>query len=181
MGLEQVKDDVLQEAQQKADKINKEADKEAEEIREEARVEADKIRQEAEQEAESEADRLEKKELSKKRLEERKKTQNLKSEAVQEVFDDFREYLEEEVSEKCDEFVENVLEEVEFEVGTLVIPEDRDLETEFETDNSLDEEGVVVVSEDGSRQISYTVDRIVKEYRKNHRSEVAETLFQDDD
>ncbi|WEL19693.1 V-type ATP synthase subunit E [Candidatus Nanohalococcus occultus] len=179
MGLKEVKDDILQEAQQQADSITSDAQSKADEIIEEAENEADRILQEAEEEIEEEKESLEKQQLSNARMEAKKKKLDAKQNALEQVFDRFRDELEELSGEERQKFVANCLERAEFEVGTVKASEEfKDVvESEGFEPEDFHKTGLVVVSEDGNRKQEYSLDRIVQSLKDEHRKEVSEVLF----
>lgn len=179
MGLKEVKDDILTEAEQEADRITSEAESKADEILAEAEEEADRIIEEAEKEIEERKDSLERQQLSNARMEAQKKKLNAKQDAIQEVFDSFRGEINGLSDGEKQEFVENCLERAEFDVGAVKSSEEFKDAVEAEGFNSEDFEktGIVVLSEDGNRKQEFTVDRILQNMKDRHRKEVSEVLF----
>jgi V/A-type H+-transporting ATPase subunit E len=177
MGLEDVKSDILNEAEQKSNRIVEEAEEEADEIVEEAKREAERIREEAETEAEEKAESIRKKALSNARMKAKQVKLREKQKHLDQAFEEFREQLDELTAGEREKFVESCYDRANFDVGKVrgseafedAVPDD------FE---EADIDGIVLVSEDGERRIDFTFDRIVQDYRENHRKDVSEELFQ---
>lgn len=177
MGLDDVKSDILNEAEQKADRIVEGAEEEADEIVEEAEEKAERIREEAETEAEEEAKSIRKKSLSNARMKAKQIKLREKQKHLDQAFEEFREQLDDLTEEERERFVESCYDRASFEVGKVrgseafkdVVSDD------FE---EVDIGGIILVSEDGDRRIDFTFDRIVQDYRENHRKDVSEELFE---
>lgn len=177
MGLEDVKSDILEEAEEKANRIVEEAEEEADEIVEEAEKEAEKIKAAAEEEVEQKKESMEKKTLSNARMKARELEQKEKQRQLDEVFKNFRERLEELDDEEREAFVDSCLDRAGFDVGKVKGGEEFEdaVSKEFEEE---DIDGIILVSEDGERRMDFTFDRIVQNYRENHRKQVSEALFE---
>lgn len=179
MGLKEVKDDILTEAERKADRITSEAEEEAEEIVEEAEEKAESILEAAEEEIEERKESLEKQELSNARMEAKNKRLEAKQNAIEDVFDSFRKELEDMSESERKQFVENCLERTEFEVGAVKASEefaDAVDEEGFEPEK-FEKTGIVVLSKDGNRKQEYSFDRIIQSMKTDHRKQVSEVLF----
>ena len=179
MGLEEVKSDILNEAQQKSDEIIEEAEQEKQEILEEAEEEAEKIRAEVDEEIEDEKEALEKQELSNARMKAKQEKLSAKQKELDRAFNEFRNELEDLDEEERKAFVDNVVEGTDFEVAKIKGSEEfEDTVDERQIDfEVIDRPGVVLVSGDGSMRRDFTFDRIVENFRSEYRKDVAETLF----
>lgn len=178
MGLQEVKSDILEDAESKADRIVEEAEQEADEILEEARQEAKKIREKYEKELEQEKEDYRKKEISNAKMKARQKELEAKQEKMEEAFNTFREELEDLTDSEKQEYVENCLDSVNFEVGKVIGSSDFEefVDTDFE---EKDIDGVIVVSDDGTKRQNFTFDKIVQQFREEYRKKVAEKLFKE--
>ncbi|MFB6114988.1 MAG: V-type ATP synthase subunit E family protein, partial [Candidatus Nanohalobium sp.] len=176
MGLEEVKSDILEEAQQKSDEIIAEAEEEKEEILEDASEEANKIKEEANKEIQQEKDSLEKQELSNARMKAKQEKLKAKQKELERAFNEFRDDLSNLDEDEREAFVQNVIDETDFEVAKVKGSQEFEglVDVEFEV---IDEEGVILESEDGSTRRDFTFDRIVENFREEHRKDVAEMLF----
>lgn len=178
MGLEEVTNDILDEAQQKSNQIIDEAEKEAEAIVQEAEEKAEKIEEKAEEEIEEKKDSLRKKALSNARMKARGLRLQEKQAQLDSTFKEFRESISELDKAEREVFVDSCIKKAGFEVGKVKGPEEfeNSVTVSFEQE---DIDGIILVSEDGERQMDFTFDRIVKNYRENMRKEVSEVLFTD--
>lgn len=177
MGLEEVKGEILQEAKDKASDIVEEAEKEAEEIREQAETEAEEIRKEQKEELENKKESVRKQGLSNARMKAKEEKLRAREDSLSKVFDKFEDHLEDLDEDERESFVENCLNEVEFEVGKVIGSEEFEDSVDVDFEENKDIEGVIMVSEDESRRQSFTFDKIIQQYRDEYRKKVAEKLF----
>lgn len=181
MGLKEVKEDIIEEAQKEADSIVEKAEQEKEEIINDAEKEAEKLSEEAEQEIEEEKQALEKRRLSNARMKAKEKKLEAKQKKIDEAFKDFRTRLENLDSSQKESFVESCVDSVGFEIGEIKASEgfqDAAESQGYSPGNLEDGEGVVIFSDDGEKSQDFTLQKIVDNYRQDHRKEAAEVLFQ---
>jgi len=177
MALKDVKQDILDEAEQKAQEIRSEADQEAEEILDEARDRAREIEKKREEDLEEEKDKIEKRSISEAEMEARDRRLELKGDIIDDVFENFRSRISDLDEPQRSSFVEEAVDSVEFEVDSVEASEDyMDLSTEHDTVQS-DVEGFVLVSEDGSVRQSFTTEKILDSFREGYKKQVADLLF----
>lgn len=177
MGLDEIKSEILKEAQDKADKIEKEAEQEKQEILEEAEEEAERIHEEMEHQLEEEKESYRKKALSGARMKAKEEKMNAKQEEIQNVFKEFRNYLGQLTEGEKKKFVDSCLEKVEFDVGKIQGSKkfENSVDHEFEELDSA--KGIKVISEDGEKMQSFTFDKIMEQMKQENRKEVADILF----
>lgn len=177
MGLKEVKDDILKDAEKTAEEIVQEARDEREQIISDAETEAEKIREKAEKELEKEKESLEKRKISNARMNARREKLEKKQEYIDRAYEEFRDRLDDLTDEQKESFVESCLEEVNFDVGAVKASDGfADAVSGHEVEE-IDEPGVVVVSENGERRQDFTLDKIVQNYRSKNRQDVANVLF----
>ncbi|EHK01712.1 hypothetical protein HRED_07419 [Candidatus Haloredivivus sp. G17] len=82
MGLQEVKDEILNEAEEKASRIKEEGETEADEIIESAEQEAEQIKEDTKEEIEEEKQALKQKEISKAEMDAKKKVQHSRQKSV---------------------------------------------------------------------------------------------------
>lgn len=176
MGLQEVKNEILNDAEQKASRIKEEGDEKAEEIIEDAEQKAERIKEESKEDIEKEKKALKRKELSKAEMEAKKKVQNAKQESVEDAFERFREQLKGLSDSQLEDFVDNAEEQANFEVEKVKGSEEFEdiIEKDFE---QLSEKGLIMESADGKKSLNLAFPRIVDEFKRNHRGKVAKLLF----
>lgn len=176
MGLEEVKSDILQEAEEEADRIKKEAEEEKEEIIEEAEEKADKIREKYQEELEEEKESYRKRTISNARMKAKQEKLKAKQENLEEAFEQFRDSLEDLTDSERESYVESCLDRVDFEVGKVIGGEEFEsaVDVDFE---EKDINGIIAVSDDGKKRQDFTFGKILEDYRENYRKEVSEKLF----
>lgn len=176
MGLEEVKNDILKEAEQKADKIVEEGEEKADEIVSEAEKEAEEIREEHREELEEEKESYRRKAVSNANMKAKQEKLKAREEKLDKVFEEFHEELKNMSSGDREDYVSSCLDRVEFEVGKVIGGEEFEgaVDAEFE---EKDVEGIIVVSEDGTKRQNFTFDKIVQQFREDYRKDVANELF----
>lgn len=179
MGLEHVKDEIVEEARKEADQIIAEAEEEAEAILKDAEKEAEKIKENSKQELEEEKNSLEKRKISNANMKAKKQKLKAKEEKINEAFKDFKNQLESMPASDKEEFVKSCFELISFEIGSVKASEDFEdaVEAQGYEPEELEASGIILRSKDGERQQNFTVQKIVENYRENHRREVAQQLF----
>ena len=168
MGLKDVKNEILQDAEDEAESIREEGRKEDE---------AEKISEAVDEEIESQKSSLEKKAVSNANMEAKKKKLEAKQDSIQDTFEEFSEEIREMSESDREKFVESVLASTEFEVGKVLGSSEFKsvVDTEFE---EIEEEGIIVISESGDRRRNFTFDKILEDFREDYRKKVAEKLFE---
>jgi len=176
VGLEEVKDDILNEAEQKADKIVAEGKEKADEIINEAEEEAEEIREKHREELEEEKESYRRKAVSNANMKAKQEKLKAREEKLNKVFEQFHEQLRDMDSNDRENYVSSCLDKVEFEVGKVIGGEEFEdaVDEEFE---EKDVEGVIVVSEDGTKRQNFAFDKIVQQFREDYRKDVASELF----
>ncbi|MFT4892769.1 MAG: V/A-type H+-transporting ATPase subunit E [Candidatus Nanohaloarchaea archaeon] len=177
MGLEEIRSEILQEAEQKSDEIIEEAEEERDRIIEEAEEEAERIEEEMEEDLEEEKENYRKKALSSARMKAKEEKMRAKQDEINDVFNEFRHYLDKLTDSEKEKFAEACLDKVDFEVAKVEGSEEFSdaVDVEFEENEVID--GIKVISEDGSRMQSFTFDKILKQMKEENRKEVADILF----
>ena len=166
MGLEDVKNDIIEEAKQEKNQILEEAEEKTE-----------KIKEETEKEIKEEKSSMEKRAVSNANMEAKQRKLEAKQESIQEIFEDFREQLEQLSENEKQDFLNTAVEEADFEAGKVIGSSDfKDLASDYEFEES-DEKGVVLVSSDGERRVNFTFDKIVEDFKQDYRKQVADKLF----
>lgn len=180
MGLEDVKNEILKDAEKEAEEIKEEGEKKAEEIKEEAKSEAEKIKQKAEQNIEKEKKSIRNKEISNARMQARERKLEVKERELKNIFESFREKLQNLDEEEKEDLFKSTLGKTGFEVGKVYgsndfkkIIDSEDLEFE-----EIEENGLILESENSERRMNFTFDKIVEDMRKQCRQKVAEITFE---
>lgn len=180
MGLEEVRQEIVEEAEREAEKLLEEAEEEKEEILEEAKEEKKEVLKKAEEEAEKEAEAIRKKEISNARMEAQEKRLEAREEIIEEVKEKFRDRIEGLDQETERELVEESLEDLsqEIDIGVVRTREEiQDLAEGYGEFKEMDERGAVVKTADGSRRFDLTFDSIAENTVNESRKEVSEVLF----
>lgn len=179
MGLQQVKDEILDEAEEHSEEIKEEAEKYREEKLEEAEKEADKIKEKAEEETEERKEEIRKKRISNARMKAKRNKLEAEKEEINKLFKEFEKEMKNLSDEEASKMLENAIDETEFDVDKVTgnsnfkdAAEDQDLEFE-----EHDREGFMILSENGERRKDFSFDKIFKEFEENHRKQVADKLF----
>lgn len=176
MGLNDVKQDILDEAKQEKSDILNQAEKKKKEILEEAKEEAGRIREEAEEEVEEEKEAMEKKAVSNANMEAKKAKLEAKEKALDKAFESFKQRLSDLDEEQREEMLEAAIDSSDFDVG--LVKGDDSFEGLVDIDfEPSDVEGFVLISKDSERQLNYSFSKIVDDFRDKYRKDVAGKLF----
>jgi len=176
MGLKDVKDEILEEAEEKAENIKEEGRQEKDEIIAAAEEKAEKIEEETEQEIENRKEAMEKKAISNANMTAKKKRLEAKEDAISKVFEEFHEGIENISDDEKEKFLQNAVDSADFEVGKVLGSSEFSSLTDKEFEE-IEDEGVIVVSENGERRRNFTFSKILEDFREDYRKEVAERLF----
>ncbi|MFB6203020.1 MAG: V-type ATP synthase subunit E family protein [Candidatus Nanohaloarchaea archaeon] len=179
MGIEDVKDEILGDAEKESERIVKEAKERKQEIISEAEEKAEKIKQETEEEIEEKKERIRKKEISGARMKARKEKMGAKQESLERAFENFRDEIESLDGEQKESFVKSCVDLADFPIGKAIATQDfqEAIEEEGIEYEEGQEEGVILVSSDGERRQSFTFENIVESFRNEYRKDVAEELL----
>lgn len=182
MGLDDVKAEILDEAERKAQNIVDEATDHKDEVLSDAEQRAENIVEEAQNEAEKEAEALRRKELSSARMEARKKRLAAREDVLDDAFDQFRETVlnldEDEERELIEAGLDRLSETAD--IGTVHAPAAfEDLATEYGDYAELDGRGFIAETADGSRRFDMRFQQIADDVIEEHRKDAAEVLFRE--
>ncbi|MFB6077105.1 MAG: V-type ATP synthase subunit E family protein [Candidatus Nanohaloarchaea archaeon] len=183
MGLQDVKTEIIDEAEREAEQIRSEAEEQKQEILEEAEERKQEILEEAETEAEERIEALRKKELSSARMEARQMKMEARQDVLDDAFEAFRDAVHDLDSDTEAELVEDALEALadRIDIGTVTVADAfEDIASAYGTVETDDVRGVIVESADGSRRFDMRFDRMADRTIEEHRQEVAEVLFDDE-
>jgi V/A-type H+-transporting ATPase subunit E len=179
MALQDVKNDILREARDEASDIEEEGRQEAQKIIKEAEEKAEKIKKEAREELEDEKENERQKVVSNARMKARQEKLKAKQKKIGEAFQKFGEKIRNLDGAEKKDFVDNAVDEAEFEVGKIQASKEfEDAVDERKVDfEEADIEGFILVSENGERSKNFSYDKILQDFRDQYRKDVAEKLF----
>ncbi len=184
MGLEEVKQGLKEELEERREIILEEARRRKEELEKEAKQEIETYREKKEKDAENLIKNLERSELATTKLQSKKKRLSVKKDAID---NSFRQVMDKLVSKKPkqrEEIIEALIEKAEDEIDVGKIfcaSKDKKLIENYEVETSDDiEGGIVCESKDGQSRVDYTIESLLVEIREETLKEVEEKLFQND-
>lgn len=180
MSLEDVKDEILDEAERKAQNIVEEASSHKDDVINAAEERAESIVEQARQEAEKEVEARRRKELSSARMEARKKRLAARQDVLDDAFDRFREELDALDENEERDLIETGLDRLSsaVDIGTVHAPAAfEDLATEYGDFAELDGRGFIAETADGNRRFDMRFQQIADDVIDDHRKDVAEVLF----
>lgn len=182
MGLEDVKEEILNQAEQQARNIVEEAANHKSEVVSEAEQKAENILEEARQEAEKRAEALRRKELASARMAARKHRLAARQDVLEEAFTRFREELQGLDEDTERRLIEAGLERLSntVDIGTVHAPPAfQGVAEEYGDFVELDGRGFIAETVDGSRRFDMRFQQIADDVIQDHRKNVAEVLFSD--
>lgn len=181
MGLDEVRDEIINEAESRATVIREEAEARKEELLEEARTKAEEIVDEAKEAAEQDVDALRKKKLSSARMQAKKQRLAAREELLDDVYAQFRERVQAIDDESEAELLEQALDRLDddIDIGTVYTrSEHQDLADQYGEFAEKDIRGMIVETADGSRRFDMRFDEIAEQTINENRKAVAEVLFE---
>lgn len=181
MGLEQVKSEILNEAETRANTIIEEAGERRDELLSEAEEKADRIVSEAEQEAENEAESLRQKRLSAARMEAKRKRLEAREDVLEDVCNQFKERVNDLDEETEAELIENALESLsdDIDIGTVYTSNDhKSLSEDYGDFAEKDIKGAIVETADGSRRFDMRFENIAEQVIDDNRQDISKVLFE---
>lgn len=177
MGLEEIKSEILQKAEQKSDEIVEVGEEERDRIIEEAEKEAEQIHENMEEELEEEKQSYRKKALSSARMKAKEEKMKAKQDEIKEVFSEFRHYLDKLTQKEKKKFAQKCIERVDFDVARVEGSSEFEDAVDVDFRENKDINGIKIFSEDGNRMQEFTFDKILKQMKDEHRKDVADILF----
>lgn len=181
MSLEDVKEEILDEAEQKAQNILEDASEHRNAVISDAEERAEEIIEQARQEAEKEAEALRRKELASARMEARKKRLAAREAVLDAAFQQFRDDILDLSEDEERDLIEAGLDRLSelVDIGTVHAPTAfEDLAEEYGEYAEFDGRGFIAESADGSRRFDMRFTQIADDVIEEHRKDVAEVLFE---
>jgi len=184
MGLEDVKKEILKQAENTAQQRREEAEEEADRILEEAEEEAEDIRSEIIDDAEEQVDQIRRERIASARMDAKKQKLAAKQDVMDEAYDKLEQRVHALDRESKVELIRTVLDELgtEHAIGHVHVPHGfkdavKDLtDADVSTRDDLDA-GVIVEDSSGDLSFNYSFATVLETIRKENRQELAETLF----
>lgn len=180
MGLEEVKKEILDEAQQEADRIIGEGEKEAESIVSQAKQKAEEYREDVKADTERVLDTVERRALGTASFDVKKHTLDEKNDIIDEVMENVVERLRSESESKRKKLLQALLKKAkdEIDVGTVYVnKQDKKLLTGVDVKVADIKGGLIAETKDGSVSVDLSFDEIIDEIRKNELEDINQRLF----
>ncbi len=180
MGLDDVTQEILDEAQREAEQIRADAEEQVEEILDEAEEMKQEILDEAQRDVEQEVEALRKKELSNARMDARQTKLAARESVMEDAFDAFRDRVADLGAADERELVAAALDRLDgrLDIGTVTVAGDlEDLAAEYGDVETADIRGAIVESADGTRRFDLRFDAMAARAIEANRKAVAEVLF----
>lgn len=182
MGLENVVNDILEQAKAEVLIIKKETEGEVAAIIDEAKANAEKIMEAKQAQTNAQIDRIEKQEMSSAHLEIKRATLNAKKDVMESVYQSAREKISSIPAEKNANLLKEILDNYGSN-GSRVYSNGRDAKLVQEmTDLTYMGEieclgGLVIENEDGSVRLDYTFDTILENASEQSLKHISDILF----
>ncbi|MDF1556672.1 MAG: V-type ATP synthase subunit E [ANME-2 cluster archaeon] len=182
MGLEDVVNDILEQARSKAAAINAEAENEAAALISEAQSKADEIMQTRQAEVDAHIERMHKQEISSAHLEMKRAALNAKKDVLDSVNQSAKDALSLMPAEKNADLLKTILDKYGSS-GIRVYSNGRDAKlVQKMTDLMYMGEidcigGLVIENDDGTVRMDYTYDRILEDVSEQSLKQISDILF----
>jgi V/A-type H+-transporting ATPase subunit E len=182
MGLEQVKNEIVENAEQEADRIIEEAEEQADDIISGAEEQAEQIRDQAQQHAEAEAESLKREKIASANMEAKQAKLEAKQRVIQEAFSGLEDDISDLSTSKKKELFKTALNRIQNDIDIGIVHTSDDMQdavsdlvdVDVKTDSI---QGFIAESEDGSVRYDYTFQTILDAITNDNRKTVAQKLF----
>ena len=179
MGLEKVKDEILDKGRQDAKAITDAAKQEARKISADAEKKAKECTKAAEKELKETLEAMERKEMLNAEMELRKEELSAKKEAVEEVFAAVRKSLQALDAKKREAFLKKLLGKAdkEIDVGSIYC-NSKDAKAVGQNEAKADIiGGLIAENHDGSIRVDYSYETMLDSIKEAHLQDIAGILF----
>lgn len=184
MGLEDVKKEILKQAENTAQQQREEAEEEANRILAEAEDEAEAIRSDIIDDAEEQVDQIRRQKIASARMDAKKQELAAKQDVMDEAYDQLEQRVHDLDKDRKVELIGSVLDELETEhdIGHVYVPHGFKKAVNGLTDATVSirddlEDGVIVEDSSGDLSFNYSFATVLETIRKENRQELADTLF----
>lgn len=182
MGLENIVNEILEQARSEVAVISIEAEKESEKLINDAKIEAEKIKTSHQALTDAQIERMHKQELSSAHLEIKRATLNAKKDILNCTIESAKEIISSMSAEKNAKLLKVLLDKYGNE-GTRVYSNGRDAKlvqemTELTFMGEIDcIGGLIIENDDGTVRLDYTFDTILENASEQSLKQVSEILF----
>ncbi|MCL7475822.1 MAG: V-type ATP synthase subunit E [ANME-2 cluster archaeon] len=182
MGLEDVVNDILEQARSKAAAINAQAEEEAATLIREARSRADEIIQTRQAEVDAFIERMRKQEISSAHLEMKRAALNAKKEILDSVYQSAKDAISSIPAEKNVELLKSILDK-QGSNGTKVYSNEKDARLIREMTDLIYIGGIdcigglIIENDDSTVRMDYTYDRILEDVSEQSLKQISDILF----
>ncbi len=180
MGLEEVKEEILNNARNDSNRAVEEVKKEAQQIISEAKKKIEGYKKKAESDKEKLIENLEKMKIAQARSEAKKLILNRKKEIINSVFEKARQKLCGLSDSKRDEYIEKLIEKAkkEMEIATVYCnKKDKKFLQDFNCEETNIIGGVIVENNDKSVSIDYSFETLLGNIKEASLQKIAKLLF----
>ena len=180
MGLEKVKDEVLNNANKEASRIREQADNEARRIVEESEEKINDYRKKVSDETKSIIKTIKNREKASAELELKKLSLEAKKDLIEQVFAGVKNKIEKLSQAKRKELIKKLVEKAKNEIDVKLIycsQKDMRFVEGFDAKEETIFGGIIAENADGSIRVDYSYDSLLQNLREKYLGDVAKILF----
>jgi V/A-type H+-transporting ATPase subunit E len=180
MGLETVKDEILNSAKSQASAMTAEARKEANRIASEAEKKAEEIKAKNEAEAKRSMDTIKRQEMSSAELESKKMLLEAKKQIVEAVFADSRKKIESLPDKKREELIKKLLEKAKKDIEIAYVycsSKDAKFIKGFDVQNADMIGGLMAENRERTIRVDYSFETLLQSIKENELQSISKLLF----
>lgn len=180
MGLEKVKEEILDKANKTAEKIKRSANKEAEDIKKRSEEEISELKSGLKKELKKIENTIKKKELASSELEIKKMLLQEKKNAIEKVFSEAEKKLEGLDSKKREIHIIKLLSKVKDEVDVKYIfcnKKDKEFVKGYKIEDSDILGGIIAENEERNVRVDYSYDTLLEGMKEKHLQDLGKILF----
>lgn len=181
MGLDEVKNEILEKAKKEAKSITDSADKEALNTIADAKSKAKDFLNSAKEEVEKEIQTMERKEIAKANFEVKKQMLDKKQELITKVYEDTLEQIKKLDSKKNEQFFGKLLGKAskQIEISTLYLNKnDKNLAKDYSWFSADIFGGVIAENKEKTVKVDFSYDSILQSVKSKTMSDVVNILFE---
>jgi V/A-type H+/Na+-transporting ATPase subunit E len=182
MAIEDVKKQIVSEAEKQAQQLEEDAKLEAQRIEADVKRDLDEHKKELKENAEQMLTTLERRELATADFEGRRMILDKKREIIERVLEEAKKELAEQSAAKRKEFLAQLLKKAEQEIDVKTVYVDKKDKTAITDKKAKVKEadingGLIAETEDGKVSVNLTVDALLEQVRDEHLQKLGEVLF----
>ena len=180
MGLETVKEEILNSAKEKANSLTAEARKEANQITREVERKAEEMREKSEAEAKRTIDLIKRQELASAELENKKMLLEAKKQIIDDVFAEAKQRIESLDDRKREAYIKKLLEKAKKDIHVAYVylnKKDAKYLKEHDAETASIIGGLIAENKDKTVRVDYSFETLLQSIKESELQNINKVLF----